>query len=380
MVPSMSLRILQIISSPAAGGAEVYVKDLAIELARTGATVFVGFVSRAADIGRSREYEEKFLADLDAADVPYFFLGHECRRNPLLGAWRVRQFCTEHGVSVYHSHLKYAIAFGMLLRIPRVHTHHNIVPKAGRFMYALFNLFVEAYVGISAICADKLAEFTGRSVTTIFNGVNPAKLQPYVNGPRYAGEPLQCIAVGRIQEQKNYALLVEALSLLPPDIRAALHVSVAGEGPADTTLALRTQIAEAGLESTVSLLGNRNDVPQLLGQAQLFLMSSAWEGLPIALIEASLSGLPCIVTDVGGCSEVIDVCRNGIVVPPADAAAFARALASLVRDPATLHQFSCNALEKSDVFTIRAAASDHVSLYGRLCPGTHSLSREKLTP
>jgi glycosyltransferase involved in cell wall biosynthesis len=362
----MTLRVLHLISSPASGGAEVYAKDLTMEFLRQGAFGCIGFLSKASDIGRSAEYELKFLADLDAAQIPYFFVGHEARRNPLLGAWRVRQFCIEHRIDVYHSHLKYGIAYGTLLSIPRVHTHHNILPRVGRTMYSLFNLFVDAYVGISAVCAERLAESTGRQVTTICNGVDPKKILPHASGPRTFAVPLQCIAVGTIQPQKNYKLLVDAVALLSAEARAAIRVSIVGEGPAERTAELRAQIADKHLEDTIVLLGNRVDVPELLGRSHLFLMSSAWEGFPIALIEAALSGLPCIVTDVGGCAELVNVCGNGVVVPPQNASALAAAIECLVREPEQLAELSRNAVQKSGAFDIRVSAEQHLALYRRL--------------
>ena len=98
---------------------------------------------------------------------------------------------------------------------------------------------------------------------------------------------------------------------------AGLNTAVGDEGgfapdlPSNTA-ALETKIVMEGLERTIQLLGNRNDVPALLAHSQLFLMSSAYEGLPIALIEATMSGLPCVVTNVGGCREIIEKCQNGV--------------------------------------------------------------------
>jgi hypothetical protein len=120
------LRVVHAISSPAAGGAEVYVKDLATQLARGGHRPAVLFLSRSADIGRGSAFEEGFLADLDASGIPYAFLGHECRRNPLLGMFRTRRFARSQRADIYHSHLKYSLLFGPGLGRPHVHTHHNV--------------------------------------------------------------------------------------------------------------------------------------------------------------------------------------------------------------------------------------------------------------
>lgn len=360
------MKVLHLISSPSAGGAEIYVKDLAISLKKSGQIVHIGFTSRAVELGHSLDFEDSFLEDLENYKIPYFFVGHECRKNPLLGAWRVRRYCAENGIEVYHSHLKYAILFGFFLRVPHIHTHHNIAPGSPLFLYRFFNLFVDAYVGISRICSESLVRFTGRPVTTIFNGVDTEKISRFGGSVRCFSVPIQCIAVGRIQPQKNYALLLDALRLLPSDVRSVLRVAIAGEGLPDAKNALMAMIERFGLESTVTLLGNRTDVPILLGQSHLFLMTSAWEGFPIALIEATVSGLPFISTDVGGCKEIASAGGNGIVISNGDARAFAHSLESLVRDPERFCKLSSNAIANSHRFSIESSMRDHMELYRRL--------------
>jgi glycosyltransferase involved in cell wall biosynthesis len=142
----MPMRIVHAISSPAAGGAEVYVKDLAMALGRMGHQPAILFLSRSADIGRDDAFEKAFLADLDAHRIPYGFLGHACRRNPLLGAFRTGRFVRRHRADIYHSHLKYSLLFAAGLGVPHVHTHHNVRRHAPAWMWPLFNRIVDAWV------------------------------------------------------------------------------------------------------------------------------------------------------------------------------------------------------------------------------------------
>src|SRR5690554_8190540 len=139
------MRILHVISSPAAGGAEVYIKDLVIELKKSGHYVAVGFLDRAVDMKRSQEYEESFLSELNAASVPYFFIGHETRKKVWLGAWRVRKFINENNINIYHSHLPYGAFFGFFLRVTRIYTHHSIKARMSSFQYFFLNSQVDAY-------------------------------------------------------------------------------------------------------------------------------------------------------------------------------------------------------------------------------------------
>lgn len=361
-----SLRVVHVIAAPAAGGAEVYVKDLALELLRQGHRPTIAFISRATDIGRDVSYERSYLQELDEKGIPYGFIGHGCRRNPLLGAARVRRLCQAQKADIYHSHLKYALIFGAFLRLPHVHTHHNIRPNAPLWMYPIFNLLVDEYVGISRRCAEMLSVFTRRRVSTILNAVDPARVAPGGGTARVSDRRLRCIAVGHIGAQKNLGPLIEALALLSPQERSKIRLSIIGEGAVSDIKALTQRIAASGVGDIVRLVGSRKDVVTLLQQANLYLMTSAWEGLPIALLEASMSGLPFIATDVGGCREVAEQCGNGVIVPVNDPSSIAAELKGFLDDPDRIHRLSLEAIDHAQLFAIAPCARRHVQVYRQL--------------
>jgi glycosyltransferase involved in cell wall biosynthesis len=359
------MRILHAISGPVAGGAEIYVKDLAIEQRRQGDEVHIAFLAGALETGRSPAFQREFLDHLDAHEIPHFVVGHECRKNPLKGALRVRRYCKRTGIELYHSHLKFALAYGALLALPHVYTHHSILPGAPRWLFRLANIIVDAYVGISNACTTMLSQVTGRPVTTILNAIDTRKMKASVrHGP--SGGPLECLAVGRLLPPKNYALLVDAVALLSDSERERVRVRIAGEGSPEATRALQQKIDGLGLGSTITLLGNRSDIAELMGGSHLLLMSSAWEGLPIVLLEACASGLPFIATDVGSCSEVAKTSGSGIIVPPQDPVQFANALRRFFGEPALLETLSGKAVANREAFAISRSAEGHRDLYRRL--------------
>ena len=360
------MKILHIITAPAAGGAEMYIKDLAKSLLSQGHSVHIGFLGKARDIGRSQGFERSFLTELADAGVKFFFIGSAARSLPWLGALRVRRYVLEENIDIYHAHLSYGIVFGSLIRISRIYTHHNAKMRVSRFVFNILKIWIDELVAISSLCGRALSEFSGRDVTVIRNGVDLTKIirkQVIVDRPE---QTICCVAVGAITKQKNYALLVSAVERIPVEVRSRLTVSIAGEGSRAERDKLQKAIEKAGLGRTIDLLGNVADIPALLNQSDLFLMSSAWEGLPIALIEAAATGLPCIVTDVGGCREVIDKCRNGLVVVPDSAQALADAIEGLVKTPARLTEYSDNALKYSPEFSIERACEGHLALYEKL--------------
>jgi glycosyltransferase involved in cell wall biosynthesis len=94
----------------------------------------------------------------------------------------------------------------------------------------------------------------------------------------------------------------------------------------------KSQISELQLEHEVNCLGVRTDVPQLLAASDIYVISSHWEGLPMALLEAMMAGLPTVATAVGDIPKVVTP-ETGIIVPPHDPACLAEALSDLVSTP-----------------------------------------------
>jgi glycosyltransferase involved in cell wall biosynthesis len=360
------VKIFYVVASPSPGGIESFVKDLAIELARRDHFVHICFVESASEAKTSEDFERKYLSELKMAGVHYSFIGQSARWWPWVGIRKVRKYISQESIDVYHSHLTYGVVFGAFLSIPRVYTHHSVDMRVGRLVFTFISRWIEQLVGISEKCSQSLSTHASRTVETIFNGVDMKKFSRELTMPRTIQATVDCIAVGRICEEKNYEMLVRAIFLLPPEVRFRLAVSIVGAGPLAMTKSLEKAISDRGVGDVISLIGSRDDVPKLLESAQLFLMSSASEGLPIALIEAAASGLPCVVTDVGGCREIIERCQNGIVVEPDNPHKFAEAIEAVIGSAEKYSEYSTNALLHAKQFSIENAASLHISSYQRL--------------
>jgi glycosyltransferase involved in cell wall biosynthesis len=96
---------------------------------------------------------------------------------------------------------------------------------------------------------------------------------------------------------------------------------------------VQREIVQQGLERNIALLGVRQDVYSILKACDIGVLSSASEGLPLALIEYGMAGLAAVATNVGQCGEVLDEGRAGILVPPASPEQLAEALLSLLKFP-----------------------------------------------
>jgi glycosyltransferase involved in cell wall biosynthesis len=136
------------------------------------------------------------------------------------------------------------------------------------------------------------------------------------------------LAVGRLVSQKDYPTLFRALTLLD---HKRFVVLIAGNGPLE--LELRDECARLGLGTCVQFCGAREDMLPLYNAADAFVMSSEFEGLSVALLEAASMGLPAVVTNTGGNAEIVQDGATGHVIPPGNHTALSQAMQQLMTIP-----------------------------------------------
>ncbi|TCL76755.1 glycosyltransferase involved in cell wall biosynthesis [Hydrogenispora ethanolica] len=168
----------------------------------------------------------------------------------------------------------------------------------------------------------------------LYNGVPLGPL-------RQADPQFDMLLIGSLRSHvKGVDLLLRAVAGLGD---AVSRVAIAGEGKLlPELLRLRDEL---GLTSKVHLLGNRDDIPELLAQSKMLVMPSRWEGLPIALLEAMAAAKPIVATPVGGIPELIESGRNGLLVPPDDVPALTAAIRRLLADPAAAAELGKHAYQ-----------------------------------
>jgi len=352
------MRILHFISSPAAGGAELYVRDLAISMQEEGHDVHIVFLQTAAESCRDLRFEKEFIETLTAEGISYSFIGKAARKRPWLGVFRLRKTVKSFNPDLVHCHLYYALLFSFFLfGVPVVYTHHNIKLGLPKFLYHLFDYKVSFYVAICNACKKSISGGL-RPVVKINNGVSKKRMRLSNMVGSYSFSGITFVFVGSLCEQKNLDLMFEAFrAFRHKDVR----LLIVGEGPYRERL--ENLAASLEIDQRVEFLGNITDVCGVLAQSDVFLMSSAWEGLPIALIEATLAGLPVVVTNVGGCAEVVHQCANGFVVDSFDSSDYIMALRKMVDDEPLRASFARNAQAFSSEFEIETSVEKHLNLY-----------------
>ncbi len=182
------------------------------------------------------------------------------------------------------------------------------------------------------------------------------------------GIPVEAVvfgASGRLVPEKAYEVWVRAAGRLVAE-GADLHFAIAGGGPLRRTL--ETEIARAGLKGRFHLLGFQSDVPGFLRELDVFVLSSRFEGFPLALVEALAAGVPCIATPVGGVGEMVG--ENGaLIVPPESEDALVDAMKTML-SPEVRAAFAARGPKLAERFSIDRTAEKFAALYDRLlAPG-----------
>lgn len=191
---------------------------------------------------------------------------------------------------------------------------------------------VDAWVAVAGVVAEALvAGGAPRArVHEIANGVEVAALERAAEAPLPAGVPAGdaplVVCAARLEAVKGVEHLVRAAALLP---RA--RVAIAGDGP--LLEQLRELAVELGLSDRLALLGRVTPVAPLLAAADVVVLPSRSEGLPMAALEAMALGKPVVASRVGGLPEAVEDGVTGVLVPPSDPDALAAALAELLGDP-----------------------------------------------
>ncbi len=254
-------------------------------------------------------------------------------------------------IDVLHSHLFYSSLFaspiGKLCRVPLVvetphvreqwrqglKSHYVVDRLAGRF--------VDQYIAVSEANRRYLIEEKGlppQKVVVIHNGSDLRRFSPQHRGPAGQRQSLGfknddpiLVVIGRLEPQKGHRVLLEALPAIRqqfPDVR----VVCVGEGALRGDL--ERQADESGLGDSVRFVGQQSNVQDWLALADVTVLPSFYEGLPLAAIESLAIGRPMVASAVDGTPEIVVDGQTGLTVPPGDPVQLARAISRLLGDPA----------------------------------------------
>lgn len=328
----VAIRVLQVMAA-SAGGIARHVAHVTAALAEEG-TFDIDI-----DIAGVRP-PIPLPKDLIEVAIPPGMWGHKAAQAGL------RRVLRGGAYDVVHAHgLRAAVDAAMAARggPPVVATVHNLVRAdvSGRVrapMYARAEaLTVSLCAKVFGVSEQISRHLRGRSprhaakIETLYLGIGDpphiSRNQKEVRKELDAGSSAVVLTASRLAPQKALHVLLGAIA----EIRPAPVLAVAGTGPLQTKL--QELSADLGVEDRVRWLGFRDDVHDLIAAADVFCLSSTWEGVPLAAQEAMLLGTPVVATAVGGIPELIDDGVSGRLAPPGDPGALAAALHEVLDDP-----------------------------------------------
>lgn len=298
------------------------------------------------------------------------------------GVWRAARLIRSYRFDIietftHHSNLV-GIPLAWLAGIKvRVATHHGLFHGFGRGLQRIHAWMVNCgmascLVAVSEqVCQQALSEgVNAKNVRVIRNGVRLPEINTQAARARIRqefqiGEDKRvALAVGRLQVEKGHSLLIDII----PEVNSRVpNVVFWLAGIGSLRDALENQVDSLGIRGQVRFLGLRQDIPDLMAAADLFVLPSRTEGMPGALLEAMGMGLAAVAFNISGVSEVIQHEKTGLLVPAEDGQALARAIIHVLTDEAAREALGVLAKQAiADGFSLEKMCLRYAELFSTL--------------
>lgn len=328
-------KILFISTGLSYGGAETQLVCLADRLKSRGWEVRVISITPLKD----------YVKELKSANIPVYSLGSRRKLPDPRLIFRIISLIRTYQPQIVHSHMVHAnllsrLAYSMVHPTILICTAHSTL-EGGRYIDYLYRFTdplcdlttqvskagLERYVRIGAVPRDKICYIPNGVDTDRF--CPNLKIRSKIRRKQGFESAFMWFAVGRLDPSKDYPNMLQAFTLVSQSRPEAMLVIV-GDGSLRPEIEKYAQ--DLGIRGHVDFLGTiaHDNMPELMNMADGYVMSSAWEGMPMVLLEASATGLPIVATDVGGNSDVVQDGRTGILVPPKNSKALADAMLSIM--------------------------------------------------
>ena len=285
----------------------------------------------------------------------------------------VRRFLSAHHYDIIHTHNTACQLFVPMARlfVPRkgvlVTTEHSSANRRREhwWMRSLDKWMYNRYAAIVCI-ADKakknLEDYTGlkKNIITINNGVDISRfIRPIKDISSQDSFTVTMVAALRVE--KDHATLLKAIKRMPNNYR----LRIVGGGPHEVAESVKNLCHELGLDDRVDFMGLRQDIPEILEQSDINVLSSHWEGLSQSSIEGMASGRPFIASDVDGLREMVS--GAGVLFPHGDDKELANKIQWLCEHPDEYREVATCCQEKARQYDISVTASKYLDLYKKLC-------------
>lgn len=353
------MKVIQVMPAFALAGAEIMCENLVYEMQKNGIEVVVVSLF---------DYHSPITARLEKNGIRMIYLNKKPGFDFSIIRKLVKIFKQEK-TDVIHTHLYltvYAIPAAILAGVKkRVHTLHSLAGKEngrlGRFFNkCFFKINKVVPVALSPLVQESISKEYGikkEKIPVVFNGIDLSKClekQDYT-----LGEKITILHIGRFMEPKNHLGLIEAFCAFyakHPNSRLQLI----GDGEKRETI--EKTVVDRGLSNAVEFLGLQDNVYGYLHNADIFILPSLYEGIPMTLVEAMGTGLPIVATNVGGIPDMVKNNESAILTS-FDCQEIVDALVKLSDNIELRKTLGTNALIRSKAFSSKEMASQYIKVY-----------------
>lgn len=253
------------------------------------------------------------------------------------------------------------LAFGGAKLVTTEHSANN--RRRGKWYWELIDKWMYARYG-KVICIAEQTETNLRqhignrkNMITIFNGVDTTKfLKPIKDISK--SKCYHSTMVASLSDAKDQDTLIRAIKELPENYK----LQIVGDGPRRNIL--ENMVDELSLSSRIKFLGIRTDIPEILDNSDIIVLSSHWEGLSLSSIEGMASGRPFIASDVDGLHEMVN--GAGVLFPHENHEALSKAIRDLCEDSSEYEKVAKKCQERAKEFDITKMADSYNSVYTEL--------------
>ena len=361
----LNVNVLHLISSLEVGGAEKLLIDL---LKNTDLTSSVNFVVVVMN-DRINETLKKEI--LNTNYNVYFINRKQGHKNPKY-IFQLLNIIKKHNINIIHSHNYGSKSWSILCKllnpqIKLIFTVHSmgIFKKLSKLNLFLHKNFIDMNIAISKAVLENCRTYNINKVIQIYDGI---KLQDFSGKEKFKKDSnvLNIINVSRINHAiKGQDVLIKALKTCKDrglNFKCNLVGGIYDYGQ-DSFEYLKKLLKELNLEDEISFLGNRNDIPELLSQSDLFILTSRHEGLGLVILEAMTAGVPVIASNIDGPAELITHCKSGLLFESENHIDLADKILDLYNNKEKMNQLAQNAYEYIQEFDISVMCEKYCELY-----------------
>ncbi len=360
------MRILHVITMLEIGGAERLMVDLLPLLRDKGNEVDLLLFNGA---------ESAFKSSLEETGIKIYELAHgKDIKNYYKEVYdprhifRLRKFMK--GYDIIHTHnsiCQFYLAIAKSIfgsKTPLVTTEHssNNRRRSKKWFKPIDKWMYEQYQAIICIAdqtKNNLESYIGgqNNICTIYNGVDMKRFLRKVKDISKQ-DSFVITMVARLRVEKDHETVIKAMRILPDNY----HLQLVGDGVRDQEL--KNLCNQLGLRERISFMGARKDIPAILGQSDIIVLSSHWEGLSLSSIEGMASGRPFIASDVDGLHEM--VAGAGVLFPHGDEKELAKQIQYLCEHPDEYRAVAERCQERARQYDISVMADKYLELYQEL--------------